>query len=119
MGSTASYGSNTAAWLVKFDVGGNILWSRTYDDANIYGIAGNNIIQTTDGGYAFSGTYSNQPGIADAMVVKPTALENHSGLNGLTAAVQMSRGGLYNREITCLLRLLNTASLPAITMASL
>ena len=54
-------GSNTAAWLVKFDVGGNILWSRTYDDANIYGIAGNNIIQTTDGGYAFSGTYSNQP----------------------------------------------------------
>lgn len=76
VGSSTSYSTSTAsiAWLTKFDANGNITWSRRYDDGNVYGTEGTSVIQTTDGGYALSGIYANQAGVADAMIIKTDSL---------------------------------------------
>lgn len=66
-GAVGSYAGDS--WVVRFDGNGNILWQKRYfvtgSPGNIYAL-----IPTSDGGYAFSGTFPFTPGAADWMVVK-------------------------------------------------
>ena len=77
-GSTNSTGINTYSgdcWLAKFDVSGNLTWQKRYF---VSGTASDidDIIQTSDGGFAFTGTFPFTPGQADWMIVKIDANGN-------------------------------------------
>ncbi len=54
-GNTKSFGvAGKDAYLIKTDMNGNVLWSKTYGSTgNDYG---NKVLQTTDGGYIVAGT---------------------------------------------------------------
>lgn len=73
-GSTMSYGAGANdAWLVKTDAKGLVTWSKTYGTINndvAYGV-----VQTSDGGYVFSG------------------MEKQSGLNGNAHLVKVDASG--------------------------
>ena len=57
------------AWLVRLDGSGNVLWQKKYFVSGSPGdITG--IIQTSDGGFAFTGSFPFTPGLSDWMVVK-------------------------------------------------
>ena len=62
-------------WLIRLDAGGNIVWQKRYF---INGSAGNISVltQTSDGGFAFTGTFPYTPGLSDWMVVKIDANGN-------------------------------------------
>ncbi|MGC4102993.1 DUF6443 domain-containing protein [Ferruginibacter sp.] len=71
-GYTKSFGGSTngVAWLVKTDANGNEQWTRRFDDGDTNGSAGYEVVQTSDGGYAFTGMNHAAPGYANAMVIK-------------------------------------------------
>ena len=73
-GATMSYGAGANdAWLVKTDAKGLVTWSKTYGTINndvAYGV-----VQTSDGGYVFSG------------------MEKQSGLNGNAHLVKVDASG--------------------------
>ncbi len=57
------------AWLIKTDVSGATVWSKTYGGANTDG--GNSVEQTLDGGYIIAGeTNSFGPGNVDLWLIK-------------------------------------------------
>ena len=56
-------------WFARYDGSGNLLWQRKYAAGGTAGTV-YQLIQTSDGGYAFSGTFPFTPGAADWMVVK-------------------------------------------------
>jgi uncharacterized delta-60 repeat protein len=65
-GNTGSYGGtdvNRDILLVKFDLNGNLLWSKTWDGGSNSDDVGNSVVQTTDGSYVVTGstlgTYQN------------------------------------------------------------
>lgn len=102
-GATNSNGVGTYtgdAWLVRIDGSGNVLWQKRY---YVSGNAGNiyAVIPTSDGGFAFTGTFPFTPGAADWMVVKIDASGNvqwqrrmgaNSSDNGL-GLVEVDQGG--------------------------
>lgn len=66
-GETKSFGSNTDAYLIRVDNIGNKLWSKAIGGSNIdYAKSG---IQTSDGGFIFTGT-SESWGTNNVYVVK-------------------------------------------------
>jgi len=69
-GSTRSKGAGSFdAWVIKLDHGGNIVWDKTFGGSG-YDWA-NDIIQTTDSGYAIAGfTSSKGAGKFDVWVIK-------------------------------------------------
>ncbi len=69
-GMTKSFGNPAGdPWLVKTDATGNVLWQKRFTNNSspgfVYGV-----IQTSDAGYALSGTFPNSPGSSDWMVIK-------------------------------------------------
>ncbi|MEQ1676014.1 MAG: DUF6443 domain-containing protein, partial [Chitinophagaceae bacterium] len=70
-GQTKSYG-NTAGdvWLVKFDASGTVQWSKKYGDGNVNGEMAYDVIQLSDGGYAFCGVHRFAGGVAQSFVVR-------------------------------------------------
>jgi hypothetical protein len=63
------------AYLVKLDANGNMLWNKTYDGGN--NDFGNEIIQTSDGGFALiCTTYSVGDGNATVQLIKTDAAGN-------------------------------------------
>ncbi|HYF29476.1 MAG TPA: Calx-beta domain-containing protein, partial [Chitinophagaceae bacterium] len=62
-------------WLTRFDASGNIIWQKRFF---VTGNAGHIsfITQTSDGGFAFAGTFPYTPGLSDVMVVKVDANGN-------------------------------------------
>jgi hypothetical protein len=62
-------------WLVRLDGNGNILWQKRYfvsgSPSNI-----SSLTATSDGGFAFSGTFPFTPGVSDWSVVKVDANGN-------------------------------------------
>jgi hypothetical protein len=69
-GGTTSFGSGLDDfWLVKTDSSGDQQWNKTYG-GTAYDF-GNDLVQTTDGGYALAGgTYSFGAGISDFWLIK-------------------------------------------------
>ncbi len=60
--------SGMDAWLVKTDTNGNMEWNQTYGGPGLD--SANSIIQTPDGGYAFTGSYFSSDRVADFWLVK-------------------------------------------------
>ena len=57
IGHTLSFGvGNTAVYIIKTDLNGDTLWTKTIGGIN-YGDYGRTVTQTTDGGYIIAGTY--------------------------------------------------------------
>ena len=69
-GFTESYGAGSKDfYLVKTDVAGNMLWSKTYGGSNPE--FATSLVETIDGGYALAGfTYSYGAGLNDFYLVK-------------------------------------------------
>lgn len=71
IGKTTS-GTDTVSkgdiFIVKVDANGNALWSRALAFNTTYGERGNDIVQMNNGGYAFSGGYDYEAGVADWLV---------------------------------------------------
>lgn len=60
--------SGMDAWLVKTDTNGNMEWNQTYGGPGLD--SANAIIQTPDGGYAFTGSFFSPDRVADFWLVK-------------------------------------------------
>ncbi|MGB8195133.1 MAG: Calx-beta domain-containing protein, partial [Chitinophagaceae bacterium] len=62
-------------WMVRFDASGNVVWQKRFF---VNGNAGNIslLTATSDGGFAFTGTFPYTPGLSDFMVVKTDANGN-------------------------------------------
>lgn len=73
-GMTASYNSgNFDVWLIKTDINGDLLWSKTYGGLN--NDFGNTVIQTDDGGYVVVGsTESYGAGTSDFWMLKTNSV---------------------------------------------
>ena len=73
-GNTRSYGNAMGdAWLIKVDASGNVEWSKKYGDGNADGQLGFDVVQLSDGGYAFCGIYrwaGGGGGVAQSFVVR-------------------------------------------------
>jgi hypothetical protein len=68
-GSTRSFGNSGQVYLIKTNITGDTLWTKTYGGSNIdYGYC---VQQTTDGGYIIAGeTYSFGMGFDDVYLIK-------------------------------------------------
>ena len=79
-GTTKSYGSSGGeAWLVKLDASGNVQWSKKYGDGTTDGQLASDVIQLSDGGYAFCGVHrwlGGGGGVAQSLVVRTDAQGN-------------------------------------------
>ncbi len=87
-GKTTSFGSGAYdAYLMKTDVNGNLLWTKTYGNSNYD--EGTSVQQTTDGGYIFTGgTTRLSSGYSDVLLIKTNS-------NGDTLWTK-SFGGAYH-----------------------
>ncbi|MFA5365686.1 MAG: hypothetical protein WC325_10950 [Candidatus Bathyarchaeia archaeon] len=56
-------------WLAKTDEYGNMEWNQTYDEITGY-YQGYSLVQTTDGGYALVGTFSNNAEYDNLLLIK-------------------------------------------------
>ncbi len=103
-GRTDSFdsGGNGDAWLIKTDMYGNELWNRSY--GGNYLDYGKSVLQTSDGGYALSGsTYSFGAGNHDAWLVRTDMFGNElwnrtfggSSWDQANSVVQTSDGGYF------------------------
>jgi hypothetical protein len=77
-GQTNSTGYGTYSgdtWLVRFDASGDVIWQKRYflsgNPGNVHAI-----IQTSDGGFALTGTFPFTPGVSDWGIVKLDANGN-------------------------------------------
>ena len=74
VGSSTSYGAGGSdLWVLKLDVTGEFMWSKTYGGQG--NDIGKDIIQTSDGGYIITGytrSYSSG-GDSDLWLIKTTA----------------------------------------------
>ncbi|WPQ61472.1 hypothetical protein SIO70_24240 [Chitinophaga sancti] len=68
IGRTSGASYVQGAYIVKLDSGGIVSWSRSVQYATTYGEVGTDIIQTTGGGYAFTGKYNIANTVADFIV---------------------------------------------------
>jgi hypothetical protein len=94
-GRTASYGGGNADYyLIKTDASGTHSWSKAYGGTALD--QGNNVIQTTDGGYVITG-YANSygQGQKDAFIIKTDATGT-SGCNEVTASTQTNSPTITN-----------------------
>ncbi|HRG83067.1 MAG TPA: hypothetical protein PLO99_11180 [Chitinophagaceae bacterium] len=71
VGQTKSYGNNAGdGWLVKVDASGAVQWSKKYGDGNVFGESVFDVVQLSDGGYAFCGAHQFAGGVSQSFVVR-------------------------------------------------
>ncbi len=74
LGSSSSFSADTTydAWLIKTDLNGDTLWTRTY--GGVEEDFGSDLAQTNDGGFIIIGTtYSYGAGLGDVWLIKTSA----------------------------------------------
>ena len=74
-GTTASFGSGGSdPWLIKTDASGNEQFNETFGGSGID--TGQDVVQTSDGGFALSGTFESSSGSRDPLLVKTDSSGN-------------------------------------------
>ncbi|TWF40340.1 YD repeat-containing protein [Chitinophaga polysaccharea] len=68
IGGTQSGAHTMDVFVLKMDGAGNVSWSKAIGYGTSYGEECRDIIQTSDGGYAFSGNHNLGPGVADMLI---------------------------------------------------
>jgi len=63
-GTTTAVSSSKAVYLIKTDVNGDSLWTKTFEGVNI--THANSVHQTTDGGYIISGQFITNQMVSDS-----------------------------------------------------
>ncbi len=77
IGTTASFGNTKGeTFLVNMHSDGTIHWARHYSAGGINGEKGKNVIQLSDGGYAFVSNINDSSAAGDGLVVRTDALGN-------------------------------------------
>ncbi len=75
-GETYNFGINAPPfsnlWMVRYDMNGDTLWTKTYGDSGYYERA-NEIIATADGGFALAGYRDSFTGDQDVLLLKTDA----------------------------------------------
>lgn len=110
------HGGSTDIWLVKMDAAGNILWQKCYggsEEDNAY-----QIIQTTDGGFLFTGvTFSSDGDVAvnqgyfyQVWIVKTDSNGNIQWQQGLIAAKTYDLMQLHNGKYLIACYTINSSS---------
>jgi len=99
-GTTVSFGSGASdPWLIKTDENGNEEFSETFGGQDTD--TGQDVVQTSDGGFALSGTFESSSGSRDPLLVKTDSNGNEQfsktfGMSGDSIAfsvAQTSDGG--------------------------
>ncbi len=108
-GATTTYGAGGIdAYIVKLDAGGNLQWNRTFGGQ--FNDEANSIIQTSDGGYAFSGSSGSfGTGDIDMYFVKTDASGNICG-NTSSPSPNIGAGGTLESQVS-----LTTSPTPIVT----
>lgn len=84
-GSTSSFGLNQAAYLVKVDGSGNLLWSRTMSGSGWDGFFA--IHEAVDGGLIMAGVKGETYGVSGSLYLVKTDANGNSGCNsGVTSS---------------------------------
>jgi hypothetical protein len=73
-GYTNTYGNNYQVYLIKVNVSGDTLWTRTYGGAN--SDQGRSVRQTSDGGYIIAGVYDWNQSNPQVYLIKTNASGN-------------------------------------------
>lgn len=79
VGETYNFGIGsppfTNAWMIRYDAAGDTLWTKTFGDSATYDAA-NEIIQTSDGGFALAGRTEYYNTDQDVYLIKTDAAGN-------------------------------------------
>ncbi len=70
IGASNSFNTRYSIYLVKLDAAGEILWSKNFASQGFYQNIGRDVIETTDGGFAFTGTTQAVLPAARGLIVK-------------------------------------------------
>ena len=74
--SSSSIGDiNLFIYITKLDLSGNIVWSRGFYPGYLYSV-GNNVTETSDGGFLLTGSTSNWSSESDIRLIKLDSLGN-------------------------------------------
>jgi len=76
IGTTNSFNSRYSIYLVKLDAAGEVLWSKNFAANSTYQNIGRDVIETADGGFAFTGTTEATLPYAKGLIVKTDANGN-------------------------------------------
>ncbi len=99
-GETCSFGAGESDfWLIKVDSSGSMRWNRTYGQATAE--VATSVIQTSDGGYALAGYFTENDSNTDGWLVKTDSAGNmqwnrtYGGARGdyANSLIQTSDGG--------------------------
>jgi DNA-binding beta-propeller fold protein YncE len=78
-GYSSPSGNIVEPWIFRTDSNGNILWSKTYQEATI--TSSNRLIQTADGGYALAGSVGHNPYINSSFGIYGSLLKTDANGN--------------------------------------
>lgn len=87
-GKTSSFGvGSTAVYLVKTDLGGNVIWSKTYGGAGSFQDVAYSVQQTADHGYVLTGFVTSFGVASDVYLIKTDSSGNTACNHGNPATI--------------------------------
>jgi gliding motility-associated-like protein len=76
IGASNSFNTRSTIYLVKLDASGEVSWSKNFAPSGYYQNIGRDVIETADGGFAFTGTTQAVLPLARGLIVKTDANGN-------------------------------------------